>query len=91
MVGKTAETIGKLIGDLVTFKVASVDERGRVFNGRMVAEAELSAARAEAGRKGADIANSKRQKSGKGSANRSAKQVANGSAKRTIADRRSGR
>jgi hypothetical protein len=64
--GETAETIDKLIDDLVTFKVASVDDRGRVFNRRMVAEAELSAARSEAGRKGADVTNRKRQKSGKG-------------------------
>jgi hypothetical protein len=63
---ETIESIGKLVDDLVTFKVASVDESGRVFNRRMVAEAELSAAKSEAGRKGADVTNSKRQKSGKG-------------------------
>jgi len=51
--GETAETIGKVVDDLITFKVASVDEGGRVFNRRMVAEAELSAARAAAGRAGA--------------------------------------
>ena len=64
--GETAETIGKLVDDLITFKVASVDEDGRVFNRRMVAEAELSAARSEAGRKGAEVTNRERQKSGKG-------------------------
>jgi hypothetical protein len=64
--GGSAQIIDKLIGDLVTFKVASVDDRGRVFNRRMVAEAKLSAARSEAGRKGANVANGKRQMSGKG-------------------------
>ena len=64
--GETVETIDKLIADLITFKVASVDDRGRVINRRMVAEAKLSAARSEAGRKGADVANLARQSSGKG-------------------------
>jgi hypothetical protein len=64
--GETAATIDKLIGDLITFKVAAVDDHGRMFNRRMVAEADLSAARSEAGRKGADVTNSKRQTFGKG-------------------------
>jgi hypothetical protein len=63
--GETVETIDKLIDDLITFKVASIDETGRLFNRRMVAEASLSAARSAAGRKGADVANRERQKSGK--------------------------
>jgi hypothetical protein len=71
--GETAEAIGKLVDDLITFKVASVDDRGRVFNRRMVAEAELSAARSEAGRKGADVTNGKRQRSGKGVGKRGSK------------------
>jgi hypothetical protein len=59
--GETAETIGKLVDDLITFKVAAVDEGGRVINRRMVREAKeetdriaLSAARAAAGRAGAE-------------------------------------
>ena len=52
--GETAATIDKLIDDLTTFKVASLDEAGRIFNRRMVAEATLSAARSEAGRAGAE-------------------------------------
>jgi hypothetical protein len=59
--GETAETIGKLVEDLITFKVAAVDEGGRVINRRMVREAReeadriaLSAARAAAGRAGAE-------------------------------------
>jgi hypothetical protein len=52
--GETAEVIDKLIGDLITFKVAAVDEHGRIFNRRMVAEATLSTARSEAGRAGAE-------------------------------------
>jgi hypothetical protein len=70
--GETIETIGKLIDDLITFNVASVDQGGRVINRRMVREAEeeaariaLSAARAAAGRKGADVTNRERQNSGK--------------------------
>jgi len=70
--GETAETIDKLIEDLVIFKVASVDQGGRVINRRMVREAEeeaariaLSAARSAAGRKGADVTNRERQNSGK--------------------------
>ena len=63
---ETVESIGKLVDDLVTFKVASVDQLGRVFNRRMVAEAELSAARAAAGRAGAEATKQKRQTSGKG-------------------------
>jgi hypothetical protein len=59
--GETIETIGKLIDDLITFKVAAVDEGGRVINRRMVREAKeeadriaLSATRAAAGRAGAE-------------------------------------
>jgi hypothetical protein len=59
--GETVETIGKLVDDLITFKVAAVDEGGRVINRRMVREAKeetdriaLSAARAAAGRAGAE-------------------------------------
>jgi hypothetical protein len=52
--GETSATIDKLIDDLITFKVASIDDRGRIFNRRMVAEATLSAARSEAGRAGAE-------------------------------------
>ena len=55
--GETVETIGKLVDDLITFKVAAVDGRGRVINRRMVREAKeeadriaLSAARSAAGR-----------------------------------------
>ncbi len=64
--GETVDTIDKLIDDLITFKVVSINDRGRVFNRRMVAEARLSAARSMAGRRGADVANDRRQKSGKG-------------------------
>ncbi len=64
--GESAETIDRLIGDLITFKVASVDDQGRVFNRRMVASAARSAARSAAGRLGAAVANRGRQKSGKG-------------------------
>jgi hypothetical protein len=70
--GETVETIDKLVNDLITFKVAKVDGRGRVINRRMVREAEreadriaLSAARSAAGRKGADVTNRERQNSGK--------------------------
>jgi hypothetical protein len=70
--GETIETIDKLIEDLVTFKVATVDGAGHVINRRMVREAQeeaariaLSAARSAAGRKGADVTNRERQKSGK--------------------------
>ena len=59
--GETVETIGKLIDDLITFKVAAIDDGGRVINRRMVREAKeeadriaLSAARAAAGRAGAE-------------------------------------
>ncbi len=64
--GESAEAIGELLNKLITFKVASIDNKGRVYNRRMVAEAKLSANRSEAGRKGAHAANRKRQKSGKG-------------------------
>jgi hypothetical protein len=70
--GETAETIDKLIEDLVIFKVAAVDGAGHVINRRMVREAEreaeriaLSAVRSAAGRKGADVTNRERQNSGK--------------------------
>ena len=79
--GETAETIEKLIDDLVTFKVASVDSRGRVFNRRMVAEAELSAVRAAAGRAGAEATKQKRQTSGKGGGKRGGKASGNASGK----------
>lgn len=64
--GEVPELIGQLIDKLVTFKVASVDDKGRLFNRRMVAEAKLSDARAQAGRKGAAVTNSERQTFGKG-------------------------
>ena len=64
--GESLDVIDKLITNLVTFKVASIDGRGRVINRRMVAEAKLSASRASAGRLGAAVANRERQKSGKG-------------------------
>jgi hypothetical protein len=64
--GETPATIDKLIDDLITFKVASVDDHGRIFNRRMLVEAKLSAERSVAGRKGADVTNCKRQKFGKG-------------------------
>jgi hypothetical protein len=62
---ETVETIADLIDNLIMFKVASVDDQGRVYNRRMVAEAMLSAARSEAGRRGATSTNRKRQTSGK--------------------------
>jgi len=90
--GETVETIGKLVDDLITFKVAAVDGRGRVINRRMVREAEreadriaLSAARSAAGRKGADVTNRERQNSGKsqkGAGKLAAKSSGNGVGKK---------
>jgi hypothetical protein len=64
--GETADAIDKLIDDLITFKVAVIDDHGRIFNRRMLADPKLSAERSLAGRKGADVANRKRQTFGKG-------------------------
>jgi hypothetical protein len=75
---ESADIIDKLITDLITFKVASIDNQGRMFNRRMVAEARLSSCRASAGRLGASVANRARQKSGKGGG----KQVSKPSGKR---------
>jgi hypothetical protein len=64
--GETADILGALIDQLVAFKVASVDDQGRLYNRRMVSEAKLSDARAAAGRAGAQVTNRKRQTTGKG-------------------------
>jgi hypothetical protein len=64
--GETADILRALIDQLVAFKVASVDDQGRLYNRRMVSEARLSDARAAAGRVGAHVTNRKRQTSSKG-------------------------
>jgi hypothetical protein len=64
--GETADILRALIDQIVAFKVASVDDQGRLYNRRMVSEARLSDARAAAGRAGAQVTNRKRQTSGKG-------------------------
>jgi hypothetical protein len=59
--GEAVTIIDELIDQLIKFKVASIDQVGRVINRRMVAEGKLSADRAAAGRAGAAVTNQKRQ------------------------------
>jgi hypothetical protein len=50
----SAEEVGKLIAEILRKGVASRDRCGRLFNRRMVRDAELKRKRSEAGRSGGD-------------------------------------
>lgn len=65
-VGESPDTIRALLRELVDSEAASVDDRGRIYNRRMVREESIRKARSEAGKAGAAATNAGRQKSGKG-------------------------
>ena len=64
--GGTAEEVLDLLTELVNSGAVSVDENGRLYNRRMVRANGVSKVRSEAGTRGAEVTNAKRQKSGKG-------------------------
>ncbi len=76
-VGESPDTIRALLRELVDSGAGSIDDRGRIYNRRMVREEGIRKARSEAGKKGATATNAGRQKSGKGVG----KQVGNDSGK----------
>ncbi|KAF0102216.1 MAG: hypothetical protein FD144_2651 [Rhodospirillaceae bacterium] len=73
--GGTAEEVLELLTELVNSGAVSVDDSGRLYNRRMVRASGLSKVRSEAGTRGAEAANAKRQKSGKGVGKESGKPV----------------
>lgn len=78
-VGEAPDVITILLRELVDSGAASVDDRGRVYNRRMVREEAIRQARSAAGKRGADVTNEKRQKSGKHPAKEHANDGGNGS------------
>lgn len=63
--GESPADIAELLAELVASGTASVDDKGRICNRRMVREDEIRQARSRAGKGGAAVTNAKRQKSGK--------------------------
>lgn len=64
-----------VLTELVRSGAASVDEKGRLYNRRMVREEAIRKGRAAAGRRGAEATNEKRQKAGKHSSKADGKDV----------------
>ncbi len=64
-IGENSETTQALVDELVRTGAASIDDKGRVFNRRMVREEAIRRTRSMAGKMGADVTNAKRQMSGK--------------------------
>lgn len=64
--GGTADEVLELLTELVNSGAVSVDDAGRLYNRRMVRASGVSRVRSRAGKAGAEAANAKRQKSGKG-------------------------
>ncbi len=81
--GGTAEEVLELLTELVNSGAVSVDDAGRLYNRRMVRASGVSKARSEAGKAGAEAANAKRQKSGKGVGKEGGKPVGKDASKRS--------
>lgn len=64
--GREEGYLDAVIDELVNSETASLDDRGRIINRRMVRKYAISQARSEAGKRGAETTNAGRQKSGKG-------------------------